>query len=261
MNANAPDFERHLLGHCLDENLHFLEASQIVSAEEFSLSSHQTIFRSIGSVIGAGQTADIMTVGQFLMQHKLVQATGGLAYLSSLTEGLLLKRRSITDYAETVRIAAQRRQLVALTERVSREGMLPSSTIEDLLAQTEDGLLYIRSNCLRANSSGITSAILPLMDCIHCEHARETDLLGLPSGINSLDAMTRGLQTGEVTIIGARSGVGKSSLMMQIAIANCAKDAGTHLLDRDGPRTDDTPAFGGDCECSFLPSSRPALVE
>ncbi len=46
---------------------------------------------------------------------------------------------------------------------------------------------------------------------------------GLPSGVPGLDLMTRGYQPGEITIIGAKSGVGKTSLLIQSAIANVSQ--------------------------------------
>jgi replicative DNA helicase len=55
------------------------------------------------------------------------------------------------------------------------------------------------------------------------ERMRTGDLLGLPTGLEPLDILTRGLQKGEITLVGARSGVGKSCLMGQAAIANCSQ--------------------------------------
>ncbi len=221
MNTSAPDFERYLLGHCLDDNAQFLEATELLRAEDFSLSAHQTIFRSIAFVLAGGQSADHTTVGQFLIKHSQVDAVGGIAYLSSLTEGLVRGRKNVRDYAEMVRESAQRRRLTALTERVASESILPTSDVEELIAKTENGLLDIRASSLRAGSSSVASAIVPLMNRLHHERKRKSDLLGLSCGVESLDVLTRGLQPGEVTVVGARSGVGKSSLMTQAAIANC----------------------------------------
>ena len=39
-----------------------------------------------------------------------------------------------------------------------------------------------------------------------------------------MDTLTRGFQPGEITVAGARSGVGKSCLMCQAAAANCRQE-------------------------------------
>lgn len=221
MNTSAPDFERHLLGHCLEENAHFLEASEVLRAEDFSLPAHQTIFRSIGMVLDGGQSADIVTVTQFLIKHSQVEAVGGIAYLSDLTTLQVRGRKSVRDYAEMVRESAQRRRLAALSERIAVAATLPTSDLEELLGEAESGLLAIRASTSRSGATIVTDAIVPLMNRFHQERSRKTALLGLPSGLQSLDIATRGLQPGEVTVVGARSGVGKSSFMTQAAMANC----------------------------------------
>jgi replicative DNA helicase len=43
-------------------------------------------------------------------------------------------------------------------------------------------------------------------------------------GIPKLDEDTDGMKDGQVTVVGARSGVGKSSIMLQAAHANCRKE-------------------------------------
>jgi replicative DNA helicase len=50
---------------------------------------------------------------------------------------------------------------------------------------------------------------------------RKRELLGLPTGLAAMDALTRGFQPGEIIVAGSRSGIGKSSLMCQAAAANC----------------------------------------
>lgn len=53
------------------------------------------------------------------------------------------------------------------------------------------------------------------------ERNRKRELLGLPTGLAAMDALTRGFQPGEIIVAGSRSGIGKSSLMCQAAAANC----------------------------------------
>jgi replicative DNA helicase len=224
------DFEGYLLGHCLDENAHFLEAAQLLRSEDLSLPANQTIFRAIAQVLASGKSANIVTVGEFLQRHALVESVGGFSYLTSLTNGLVRGRQSVRDYAQLVKEASQRRRVVQLGEQLSNEGMLTSTNVDQLISQAETGLLEIRSEANRGNPSAIAGSVVPLMDRLHRERSRNNSLLGLPCGIDSLDVMTRGMQPGEITVVGARSGVGKSSLMTQAAIANCRRGVPVMLI-------------------------------
>ena len=108
-----------------------------------------------------------------------------------------------------------------------------------MLAQTEDRsedptaiLARGVSRMLELQSSkeepSTAAAIVPLLDRLEQEHTHKSELLGLPSGLESLDRLTRGLQASELTVLGSRSGVGKSAFMIQTAIANCK--AGNRVL-------------------------------
>jgi replicative DNA helicase len=50
------------------------------------------------------------------------------------------------------------------------------------------------------------------------------DLIGLSTGLESLDLVTTGIRPGETWAIGGRTGDGKTSLALQIAAANCRRD-------------------------------------
>ena len=68
---------------------------------------------------------------------------------------------------------------------------------------------------------------------------RESAYTGLPTGFRDLDDLTSGLQPGNLIIIAARPGIGKSSLAMNIArnVAVTGR-AGRGVLARDEPLRD-----------------------
>jgi replicative DNA helicase len=70
--------------------------------------------------------------------------------------------------------------------------------------------------------------MLKLLDRMERERVRKTDLLGLPTGLKTLDSISNGLIPYELTIIAAWTSVGKTSLMIQVAVANGR--AGTRVL-------------------------------
>ncbi len=48
--------------------------------------------------------------------------------------------------------------------------------------------------------------------------------------LHSLDLLTRGMQASEITVLGARSGIGKSAFLIQTTIANCQAGNGVLLF-------------------------------
>jgi replicative DNA helicase len=211
--------ERTILGAILLENESFYEAAQDLRAEEFYLDSHRRIYACISRLMARGSSADITTVPEeFRATHEL-DAVGGLGYILELTDGIP-RRYSITSYVRLVKEKATLREMRDLGETLTEITMEGGRTAEDLIDRTEARLLEIRSGRDKTLSKAIAEDMTPLISRMWEEKNRTSDLLGLPSGVAALDLMTRGYQPGEITIIGAKSGVGKTSLLIQTTIAN-----------------------------------------
>jgi replicative DNA helicase len=69
-----------------------------------------------------------------------------------------------------------------------------------------------------------------LNEFLELSRAHSSQLMGLSYGIPALDAFTEGMKGGEVTVVGARSGVGKSVEMLQAARANCREGIPVHIF-------------------------------
>lgn len=223
MIANL-EAERAILGTILLANEQFDIAAEQLTANDFALDSHQRIFANIGWMIRDGQSCDTITLAAQLGAE--LPAVGGQVYVSSLPDGQI--RCGIETHIRIVREKSQLRTAQRIGEALTDGAADPSSSPQELIADIEARLMQLRAGVSRPEDSLIAAKVVPLMDRLHRERNRGDELLGLPSGIESLDLATRGFQAGEITMLGARSGVGKSSAMVQAAIANCRQ--GTPVL-------------------------------
>lgn len=216
-----PDIESALLGHCLTESEAYLEAEQFVSAADFGLGSHRLIFLAIGALLASGRPANMATLTQHLRERNELEGVNGAAFIASLTEGLVHSRGVVRDYATRIAEKARLRSLALLTYRASEEAQSGMADFDQVAADVENGLLNLRAKSLQGDSTIIGPAVPGLLDRMERERSRKGELLGLPTGLAPLDAMTRGYQPEELTVVGARSGSGKSALMCQTTAANC----------------------------------------
>jgi replicative DNA helicase len=220
------DAERSILGAVLLEDHAYDEAAETLVAGDFALDSHQRIFWRTGEMRSAGLAVDIVTLSEELDRAGQLDSIGGRAYLASLTEGLP-RRLSIKEYVRIVKDKSLLRQLINICSLSITRAADQSEEALDILNAAESGMLELRSESPGQRQT-IAEAIVPLLNRLHQERTRTGDLLGLPTGIPSLDVATRGLQPGELTQVGARSGVGKSAAMVQAAAENCRQ--GTPVL-------------------------------
>jgi replicative DNA helicase len=225
-----PDIERGLLGHCLTESSAYLDAQQIITSADFGLGSHRLIWLAIARLLESGRLANIDTLVQHLRDHNELEGIGGAAYVISLTEGLVHARGVVQDHAKSIAEKARLRTLAQVMSRASEAALNPGAVAEEVIANIEQELLELRAASQQGDKNSITAVIPVLRERMQRERDRTSDLLGLPTGIAPMDLLTRGLQPGENTVIGARSGAGKSSAMCQAAAANCRQGTPVMLV-------------------------------
>ena len=107
------DAEKTILGAILLDNAAHAEAAEKIEAEDFSLDSHQRIFRRMTELINAQKAVDIITLANELSRLKEIESIGGVAYLASLTEGLP-RRPVIEEYIRIVKDKSMLRKLMLI---------------------------------------------------------------------------------------------------------------------------------------------------
>jgi replicative DNA helicase len=111
------DAERSILGAILLESLLFDQAAEL-KPDDFSLDAHRRIFSRMRDLQDAGRPVDMITLAEELDRRKEIEAIGGVAYLSSLIDGLP-ERPSIEHYVRIVRNKALLRGLINISSRES----------------------------------------------------------------------------------------------------------------------------------------------
>jgi replicative DNA helicase len=121
--------------------------------------------------------------------------------------------------------AAQRKVINACHASINAicEGSSSTESIGDL----SERLLQIQTG----SDDAPAERVLKFSDVVFNDWERlansENDLVGLTTGVPSLDLVTTGIREGETWAIGGRTGDGKTSLALQIAAANCRRDIPT----------------------------------
>lgn len=138
----SPDAERSILGAILLENTHFHEASNGITADDFSLESHRRIFSRMEGLILEGRPVDLVSLVEELARKKEVESVGGVAYIASLTEGLP-RRVSIDEYVRIVADKSIARQLIHKCNTIMTKAVDQAEHGTDLVREMTEGMLDI----------------------------------------------------------------------------------------------------------------------
>src|SRR5271167_478174 len=97
----SQEAERAVLGAILLNNKLYAQTAALTD-DDFSLDAHRLIYSRMRDLQESGRPVDMITLVEELDRHKEVEAIGGVAYLSSLIDGVP-ERPSIEQYVRIVR--------------------------------------------------------------------------------------------------------------------------------------------------------------
>ena len=224
---SAVDMERAVLGSCLLSPQHVDSARVLLRAADFYLDGHRRIFAAIIRLDDAERAIDPLTATQELVDSKELQAAGGAGYVSDLTTGVP-RRISIDDWVGIVKEKARLRKLIEMAQRISSNAYDQGDEAISIVSRAQDSIQAILDDSDTDNPH-VSAYSVPELDRFERER-RLTRPAGLSYGLPKLDAMTGGMRPGEVCLVGARSGVGKTSLACQVIAANCAAGIPCHFF-------------------------------
>jgi replicative DNA helicase len=212
---HSVEAEQALLGSLLLDQNAWSRIAGRVGAADLHRPDHQSIFAAIAALQAERKAADVVTVADYLDRHGALADAGGLAYLATLTKGTP-GAANVETYAAAVRERASLRQLRKLGEQMARssasaEGRSAGEIIAD--AQEQLGRLqnYARTGRGLVDSRQLVADLVDDLD------RRSSGPTGLSLGLPDFDALTCGLEPGDLVVIAARPGVGKTALLVSIA--------------------------------------------
>jgi replicative DNA helicase len=208
--------ERSILGAILLDNSLYDQAAENLTPDDFSLDAHRRVYSRMRDLQETGRPVDMITLVEELDRRKEVEAIGGVAYLSSLIDGVP-DRPSIEHYVRIVRNKALLRGLINLAQNAIAEAIEHSDEAEEVLGRAEQAIFQLSENRIGQGFMNIPSIIKASFGSLEELYARGQEITGLATHYTLLDKLTSGLQPSDLIIIAARPSMGKTALAMNIA--------------------------------------------
>ncbi len=210
--------ERSVLGGILATNgLSLDDVADVLKPEHFHRNAHQRIFAAMLEISSRSEPIDFLMVARELKKAGALDLVGGPAYIAGLTDGVP-RSTNVVHYARLVKATHARREVIYLSNKLQAaayEAELEAPALVDL---AERGLLAISADAVPGDlvpASEIVRKMFPVLEEISA-HGRP--VTGLHTGFHELDLLTRGLQRGNLIILGGRPSMGKSTFAGQLAL-------------------------------------------
>jgi replicative DNA helicase len=223
--------ERAILGAILAGHEQTNELLVTIKPEDFFDQRHRRIVRVMLDLTEAGNRAELLSVYDALACSDGIDSAGGTAYLSGLVDGVHL-RGDILYILRGLRRMASFRQAIYTAENVKQVALEQIGTAESLLdsAIQKFSLLARELESTEDDGKAYFDAAVEAISI-----ARQGARLKVFTDIDKLDQWTGGFREGELVVLTAETGAGKSLLAAQIRARACRD--GHHALFCSGEMT------------------------
>jgi replicative DNA helicase len=208
--------ERAILAAILLDNSLYDQAAEHLTGDDFSLDAHRRIYSRMRDLQESGRPVDMITLMEELDRRKEVESIGGVAYLSSLIDGVP-ERPSIEHYVRIVRNKALLRGLINVAQNAIAEAIEHTDEAEEVLGRAEQAIFQLSENRIGQGFLNIPEIVKASFGSLEELYARGQEITGLATHYTLLDKLTSGFQASDLVIIAARPSMGKTAFAMNIA--------------------------------------------
>lgn len=208
---HSPEAEAGALACALIDQNHV----PTLNPEWFYENRHQATCNVLREMFNAGEPVNSMTFMERVIRTKKDQTVGGLEYISSLPD----KTASSEDFPQWKKILVEQwclRKMIQVCSTAINKGYNKPDDVASVIEEFEQSALSIRQSGV-AEESDMKAICLEIIREMEEAVANKGKITGVTTGLSDLDYYLNGLKPGQLFIVAARPGCGKTSLAMQIA--------------------------------------------
>jgi replicative DNA helicase len=208
--------EQSVLGSILVRPSGLDDVVDLLHPDDFYRQAHGHIFRAMLDLYGRSEPVDIITVSFLLKERGQLDGVGGHVFLAALSEETGFAT-NIIFYAKLVKDKATLRRTLDISQEIAGACLGPIENVPEFLDAAEQKIFEVAHE--QKKSDMVHLKALSQANYVFQEdlHERKAEAHGLLTGFYDYDRLTAGLHIGEVTILAARPGMGKTALCLNIA--------------------------------------------
>ncbi len=211
----APEVEEAVIGAMMLYEECVYQVVGTLKEKSFYDPKLRLIFSAIGRLFKDRSAIDMATVTDRLRTDGVLEEIGGPARLASLTLNVG-SAANIEYYVKILQQKTIQRDLIEAGYNILRKAFDETYEVDKLIEESQTEVFNAVQGNMRSEYVDIGSALNKALERLQFVQKTE-GLTGVPSGFPSLDAITRGWQDGNLIVIGARPGHGKSAIALNMA--------------------------------------------
>jgi replicative DNA helicase len=208
--------EQSVLGAMMISKDAIADVVEVLRGVDFYRPAHEQIYDAILDLYGRGEPVDAVTVSDELGKRGELMRIGGGPYLLDLLQSVPVAANA-SFYAEIVREKAILRRLVDASIRIGQMSYAAEGDVPDIVDRAQAEVYGVTDRRASEDYKSLAELMQTTLDEIEAIGSRGDRLAGVPTGFAELDGLTNGLHPGQMIIVAARPGCGKSTLALDLA--------------------------------------------
>ncbi len=231
--ANQPyslSAERAVLGSMMLSKEALFNCVARLTENDFYIKDHKIIFNAIFNAHKRGIEIDVVTVTEQFSMDGNIDKLSSPEYIYELIEDVVSPSNA-DHYIRIIQDKTVLRYLVNLADQIATTW--DKKEMEDIgsyIAKVETDVLNITRSRNVGEFKSAKEVLDVLKEKLFNSSKNKNNLTGVPSGYADLDRLTNGFQKGDLIILAARPGVGKTALSLNFAMNSAVKTRGTVAL-------------------------------
>ena len=208
--------EMSILGVAFIDKNSLNKICEDIYPDMFYSDANRKIFEAIKSLYENRIPIDATTITEELDKKKNLSAVGGLEYISEIID-TVATASNLDYYINIVKEKAVMRNLIDTASNIITSAYDDTDDVVGVLDNAEKNILNVVRSRKTSEFRSISEIIRSAQEQLEFISQNKSALSGLETGFYSLDKATSGLHEGELIIIGARPGMGKTAFALNIA--------------------------------------------
>lgn len=212
---HAPEVEEAVLGAMMLDEECVYKAMESLSEKSFYNPKLRLVFASMTQLFLERNAIDLLTVTEKLRENGNLEIVGGASELAALTQ-CVGAGANMEYYVKILQQKTIQRALIEVGYGMLKNAFDETYQVDKLIEESQRGVFDAVQGNMRSKYVDLGNALNRALERL--QWVQTTDgFTGIPSGFPSLDNITRGWQEGNLIVVGARPGHGKSAIALNMA--------------------------------------------
>ena len=200
-----------------------------LSEQDFYIPSNQMIFAAMHAMFDKSLPVDVVSLADYLASQGRLDRVGGRAYLIELGNNTM-PLLNWEHHAEILRRDTTLRLIIEATANISALAYSAPEDTKEVVNDAEKMLFSVTDRDVRSTYSKLSDVMMDLYAELEDMANNGKDTQGVETGFPSLDKALLGLRPGQMVVVGARPGVGKTSFALSLATNAAARGTSVALF-------------------------------